>query len=48
MYLYILESLKDGSHYAGISKNVSLRLDYHNKGKVKSTKIKKTLEDYIC
>jgi putative endonuclease len=37
-YLYILKSLKDGNHYVGITNNLKNRLEYHNKGKVKSTK----------
>lgn len=37
-YLYILESLKDGNHYVGISYDVKARFSYHNAGKVRSTK----------
>ena len=40
MQLYILESLKDFSHYVGISKDATLRLIEHNSGKTKSTKKK--------
>lgn len=36
-YCYILESLKSGQYYIGSTKQLSNRLDEHNKGKVKST-----------
>jgi len=38
MFVYILESLKDGKHYIGCSGDVDKRLDRHNKGGVKSTR----------
>ena len=42
MELYILESLKDGTHYVGISENAETRLGvYHNNGRVKATKNKR-------
>lgn len=37
-FAYILKSLKDGKHYYGSTDDLSYRLEYHNKGKVKSTK----------
>lgn len=37
-FVYILKSLKDGKHYVGITKDLNRRLEYHNSGKVKSTK----------
>ena len=37
-YSYVLKSLKDGKYYYGHTANLKLRLDIHNKGKVKSTK----------
>ena len=40
MYLYILESLIDGSHYVGITHDLTKRLEYHNSHRVKSTKKK--------
>jgi len=36
--VYILKSIKDGEYYFGHTKNLVKRLDYHNKGKVRSTK----------
>ena len=40
MKVYVLISIVDGSQYVGMSDNVDLRLEYHNRGKVKSTKSK--------
>jgi putative endonuclease len=37
-YVYVLKSLKDGKFYYGYSEDLAKRLDYHNKGKVRSTK----------
>ncbi|MDD5567247.1 MAG: GIY-YIG nuclease family protein [Patescibacteria group bacterium] len=37
-HVYILKSLKDGSHYVGSASNVNIRLKRHNSGKVRSTK----------
>ena len=37
-FVYILKSIKDGKYYYGHTDNLVKRLDYHNKGKVKSTK----------
>jgi putative endonuclease len=37
-YCYVLKSLKDKKYYYGHTANLTLRLDIHNKGKVKSTK----------
>jgi len=34
-YVYILQSLKDGSFYYGSAENISQRLDQHNRGKVR-------------
>ena len=39
-YVYILQSLKDGSTYLGSTKDLKNRLAMHNDGKVKSTKAK--------
>ena len=41
MWVYILRSEKDGSFYVGMTSNLSLRLEYHNGGRVKSTKSRK-------
>ena len=38
---YILRSVKDGSYYYGHTSSMAARLDYHNKGRVKSTKAKR-------
>jgi len=39
-YVYILQSLKDGTTYLGSTKDLKNRLAMHNDGKVKSTKAK--------
>ena len=36
--VYVLESLLDGTHYTGISKDPGNRLDEHNRGKNRFTK----------
>ena len=40
MYLYILESSVDKTHYVGITRNIEDRINYHNSRRVKSTKNK--------
>ena len=40
-YLYILESVKFGTYYIGISKVSERRMCSHNSGKVRSTKHKR-------
>jgi putative endonuclease len=42
-YVYILLSLKDGQFYTGYSTNLKQRLEYHQKGWVKSTKSRRPL-----
>ncbi|NOX45794.1 MAG: GIY-YIG nuclease family protein [Chlorobi bacterium] len=37
-YVYVLQSESSGLYYKGQTNNVSLRLEKHNKGYVKSTK----------
>jgi putative endonuclease len=37
-YVYVLRSLKDGNLYIGQTSNLDRRLQYHNSGRVKSTK----------
>ena len=43
-YVYILKSEKDGKNYAGYTKNLKLRLEQHQKGKVTSTKHRRPLQ----
>ena len=43
-YLYILKSLKDRKYYVGITSNLNARLEYHNKGMVKSTRNRKPFD----
>ena len=43
-YTYILESLKDGGNYTGYTKNLKLRFELHNKGRVESTKGRRPLK----
>jgi len=40
-YLYILQSIKDGGYYVGVSKDVNKRLRQHNDGKSRSTVAKR-------
>lgn len=37
-YIYILKSSKNGKYYTGVTNNIVSRINYHNSGKVKSTK----------
>jgi putative endonuclease len=40
-YVYILQSLKDGSYYVGSTQDVGARLGRHNQGRSKYTKAKR-------
>ena len=40
-YVYILESLKDGTYYIGSTNNLKDRINRHNQGRVKYTKPKR-------
>ena len=37
-FVYILKSLKDNGFYIGQTSNFDLRLEWHNKGRVQSTR----------
>ena len=37
-FVYILRSLRDGGYYIGQTENLGLRMEEHNKGRVKSTR----------
>lgn len=37
-YIYVLQSKKDRNFYVGYTKDLKVRLELHNKGKVSSTK----------
>lgn len=37
-YTYVLKSEKDGKNYTGFTKNLKLRFELHNKGRVEITK----------
>jgi putative endonuclease len=39
-YTYILQSKKDKEFYTGLTKNLKLRFEKHNKGHVESTKLR--------
>jgi putative endonuclease len=39
-FVYILESLKDGSYYKGYTENIEKRVEEHNLGKSKYTSSK--------
>ena len=43
-YVYVLLSLKDGKKYTGYTKDLSLRFEAHQKGKVVSTKHRRPFE----
>lgn len=43
-YVYVLKSLKDGKLYSGYTSDLKQRLEYHNSGKVESTKWRKPFE----
>jgi len=43
-YVYVLQSEKDGKHYAGYTKNLKLRFEQHEKGQVESTKYRRPLK----
>lgn len=42
-YVYILRSEKDKMFYVGYTKDLEKRIDYHNSGKVQSTKNRQPL-----
>ncbi len=44
VFTYLLKSLKDGSFYVGITKNLEIRVKEHNAGRVDSTSFKKPYE----
>ncbi len=41
VYVYIIQSQKDNGYYIGITKDISQRVDKHNRGAVRSTKNRK-------
>ena len=43
-YTYILQSEKDGKMYTGYTKDLKLRFEQHNNGKVESTKDRRPLK----
>jgi len=43
-YTYILQSEKDNKFYYGYTKNLKLRIEQHNNGRVKSTKFRTPLK----
>ncbi len=43
-YVYVLHSLADQHFYVGLTRNLRVRLQAHNKGGVPSTKVRKPLE----
>jgi len=40
-FVYIIESLKDGSYYVGSTQDLSERMERHNQGRSKYTKVKR-------
>ena len=47
-YTYILQSKKDGKFYTGYTKNLKLRFERHQKGRVNSTKDRRPLKLIYC
>ena len=43
-YTYVLQSKHDGKFYVGFTKNLKLRFEQHNKGRVDSTKDRRPLK----
>jgi putative endonuclease len=43
-YVYVLKSRLDGKNYVGYTKNLKLRFEQHNNGKVASTAKRRPLE----
>lgn len=43
-YTYILQSKKDGNFYTGFTKDLKLRFEKHQEGRVASTKDRRPLE----
>lgn len=43
-YTYILQSEKDGKNYAGYTKDLNLRFEQHQNGRVESTKHRRPLK----
>jgi len=42
-YTYVLQSEKDGKFYTGYTQNLKLRFEYHQKGRIESTKNRRPL-----
>jgi len=42
-YVYVLQSLKDNNFYTGYTKNLKLRFELHQQGKIVSTKDRRPL-----
>ena len=40
-FVYIIESLKDGTYYVGSTQDIGKRLERHNQGRSTYTKVKK-------
>jgi putative endonuclease len=40
-FVYILKSIKDNKYYIGQTENIDNRIDMHNRGLIKSTKLRK-------
>jgi len=43
-YVYVLRSLKDGQFYTGLTRDLRVRVELHNSGKVPSTRLRVPLE----
>ncbi len=47
-WVYVLQSKKDGKNYTGYTKNLPLRFEAHQNGKVQSTKSRIPFELIYC
>jgi len=47
-YLYIIQSLRNGSYYVGSTMNLKSRIRFHNSGRVKATKYKGPYKLVFC
>ena len=47
-FVYIIESLKDGSYYVGSTQNITERMERHNQGRSTYTKSKRPWKLVFC
>jgi putative endonuclease len=47
-FVYIIDSLKDGTYYVGSTRDLNERIERHNQGRSKYTKAKKPWKIVFC